>query len=141
MEQMLSQHQPGRPLSLCLYSDEISPGNNLKRDKRRRVQAIYWSIKELGCARLCMESSWFIFTIVRSETIAKRVAGGMSQLARECVRAFYAEGCDFRLGVQLALPGGYKHIMAKVGYILGDESALKQWFECKGAGGKLMCFF
>ena len=141
VDQMLSEHHVGRQLTLCLYSDEISPGNNLKRDNRRRVQAIYWSIQELGCERLCMEASWFIFTVVRSETIAKKVAGGMSQLARECFRAFYRPGCDFRSGVQLALPGGYKHIMAKVGYILGDESALKQWFECKGTGGKLMCFF
>lgn len=64
VQQMLVKERPTiqKPLTVCLYADEISPGNNLKRDNRRRVQAIYWSIRQLGPMQLSMESSWFFFT-------------------------------------------------------------------------------
>ena len=63
VQQMLVKERPTiqKPLTVCLYADEISPGNNLKRDNRRRVQAIYWSIRQLGPMQLSMESSWFFF--------------------------------------------------------------------------------
>ena len=34
------------PYRLILYADEISPGNVLKADNRRKVFAIYWAIAE-----------------------------------------------------------------------------------------------
>ena len=37
---------PASPYRLILYADEISPGNVLKADNRRKVFAIYWAIAE-----------------------------------------------------------------------------------------------
>ena len=143
VQQMLVKERPTiqKPLTVCLYADEISPGNNLKRDNRRRVQAIYWSIRQLGPMQLSMESSWFFFSLIRSETVNK-VKNGMSQIARECLKIFYKQGLDFRQGVQLPFPDAvYMSLPASVGHIVADESALKQFFENKGAGGKLLCMF
>ena len=143
VQQMLVKEKPTiqKPLTVCLYADEISPGNNLKRDNRRRVQALYWSLRQLGPMKLAMESSWFFLSLMRSETVSK-VKNGMSQVARECLKIFYKQGVDFRQGIQLPFPDAvYMSLPASVGHIVADESALKQFFENKGAGGKLLCLF
>ena len=58
------------------------------------------------------------------------------------MKIFYKQGLDFRQGVQLPFPDAvYMSLPASVGHIVADESALKQFFENKGAGGKLLCMF
>lgn len=131
---------PDTPFTLVLYCDEVTPGNQLKRDNRRKVQAVYWSILELGPKLLSNEVSWFFLTLVRTSTI-ELLADGMSQLAKECCKSFYAADSDFANGIQLRFVGEvYLHICAKIQMILGDEMALKQFFEFKGASGKVPCF-
>ena len=36
---------------MAIYSDEVSPGNQLKHTNQRKVQVLYWSLQELGEAR------------------------------------------------------------------------------------------
>ena len=38
------------PLSIILYADEISPGNQLAYKSARKVWAVYWTILEFGSA-------------------------------------------------------------------------------------------
>ena len=54
-----------RPETIVLYSDEVSPGNQLKHTNRRKLQVVH----ELGSLRLTKESSWFVLTAVRTETV------------------------------------------------------------------------
>ena len=73
----LSPSTPLSPLSLVVYSDEVSPGNQLKHDNKRKLQTIYWSIKELGPAALSAEHFWFVLTTSRSNEVSN-IVGGMS---------------------------------------------------------------
>ena len=69
------------------------------------------------------------------------LADGMTQLAKECCKAFYTAESDFASGIQLWFGGEvYLHICARIQSILGDEMALKQVFEFKRASGKVPCF-
>ena len=142
LKQLLEERRPtpDTPFTVVLYCDEVTPGNQLKRDNRRKVQAVYWSLLELGPKRLSNESSWFFLTLVRTSTI-NLLADGMTQLAKECCKAFYGAEADFGAGLQLGFGSEvYLHICARVQSILGDEMALKQFFEFKGASGKVPCF-
>ena len=90
---------PGAPFTLVLYCDEVTPGNQLKRDNRRKVQAVYWSILELGPKLLSNEYSWFFLTLVRTSTI-DMLADGMTQLAKECCKSFWCACPNFSQHVQ-----------------------------------------
>ena len=48
--------------SLILYSDEVSPGNQLKANNKRRLQTFYWTVKELGPKALSSEDAWMVLT-------------------------------------------------------------------------------
>ena len=43
-EMMLSVATPGKPLRIIIYIDEICPGNPLRPEKARTLQAIYWAV-------------------------------------------------------------------------------------------------
>jgi hypothetical protein len=77
----LRAKSPGRdsPWRLIVYSDEVSPGNQLSHDNRRKLQCIYWSFFEFGPDALQHENAWFVLTAVRSQAI-KALDGGMSHL-------------------------------------------------------------
>ena len=60
---------PDQPWHIAVYSDEITLGNPMKSDNRRKVKACYWTITELGPHHMSSEFSWFFFT---SRQIAHR---------------------------------------------------------------------
>ena len=43
------------PWNLIIYSDEVSPGNQLLPVNTRKLQCVYWSIDEFGDSMLCDE--------------------------------------------------------------------------------------
>ena len=45
------------PWHLIVYNDEVSPGNQLKAINSRKLQAFYWSIRELSHAILWDEEA------------------------------------------------------------------------------------
>ena len=67
------------PWNLILYSDEVTPSNVLARDVTRKIQAVYFSFKELGYSALAREDAWFCLTVNRS-SVVKRIQGGMSAI-------------------------------------------------------------
>ncbi|CAK9018270.1 unnamed protein product, partial [Durusdinium trenchii] len=141
LKQLLSQKTstPASPYRLILYADEISPGNVLKADNRRKVFAIYWAI-ELGGSLLSAEPSWFILTCLRSSIVRKEVADGFAQLAKLAFLSFVEPGMDFRSGLQLDFHcGGTGFLSAVPTILVSDEGAIRDCFASKGASGSLMC--
>ncbi|CAE7455171.1 unnamed protein product, partial [Symbiodinium sp. CCMP2592] len=120
---------------IVLYSDEVSPGNQLKVTNARKLQTFYWSFREFGTS-LTREDAWLLLTTVRSKTVAD-LPDGLSQLAKHCMLSFSEDDRDFRFG--LALPGMV--LCAELAIVVADESALKHMFEFKGASGKVPCMF
>ncbi|CAE7221095.1 unnamed protein product [Symbiodinium sp. CCMP2592] len=123
------------PWGIVVYSDEVSPGNQLKVSNARKLQTFYWSFREFGTS-LTREDAWMLLTTVRSKTVAD-VADGLSQLTKRCMLCFTEEDRNFRFG--LAFPGLV--LSAELAIVVADESALKHMFEFKGASGKVPCMF
>ena len=65
----------GRPLRIILFMDAFTPGNPLRPDKGRSVQAIYWSIAELPDYILKRCDGWFLFGCLRNTIVDKQPAG------------------------------------------------------------------
>ena len=126
------------PLSIICYSDEVSPGNVLAHCNQRKVQVIYWSFKELGPLALSHERNWFILAIMRSEHV-KRLPGKMSQFFRFAVERFFSPA-DLRHGAHLRFQcGARRMIFAELSMLVGDEVALKENLQFKGASGTVLC--
>ena len=77
------------PWGLCIYSDEVVPGNKLSAHNLRKLWAIYWSLIEFGVPTLSNEDAWFCTAAERSDTI-KTVDGGMAQVFGVILKYFFA---------------------------------------------------
>ena len=127
--------------SIVLYSDEVTPGNQLKANNTRRLQTFYWTLLEFGPEALASEDAWMVLTSVRSKTVMD-LDGKLSQLTKHCMLQFIQHGRDFRHGVMMPCEGNAGFMLcAQIKIVLADESALKSMYEFKGASGKLLCFF
>lgn len=129
---------PDKPWHIVLYSDEVTPGNNLKASNHKKLQGVYWSILEFEEA-LCKEDFWLTITVIRS-SLTDDVDGGMSSIAARLILTFFDEdGLDFRTaGVDLT-EFGLGRIWLTFGVMMSDEAALHAMFSCKGAAGNKNC--
>ena len=122
-----------RPWRLVLYSDEITPGNQLKQSNDRKVQAVYWTFAEIGRQGLGCEVMWFTLTSIRSKEVTR--LGGMSVLWRFLIDTFFSTH-SMREGLLL---DSDTMMFADLGVMVSDEAALKASLASKGAAGTLMC--
>ena len=95
---------PAAPWDLCLYVDEVTPGNQLKPTNDRKLQVVYFSLKQFGGLALSKEDAWFVLTAVRS-TDAKRVVDGMAQIMKKVLNIFLVSRRNVLLhGLRLPFP-------------------------------------
>ena len=138
--QQVAKHQPSldTPHSVCIYQDEILPGNPLRVTNERKLQCWYWSIAELGyfCSD---EDFWLHILTVRSSEV-KKMKSGTAQLFKLVVEKFFVAPYSVQHGVMLPL-GGEQRVMwyGQMSVILGDEVALKNCLSFKGAAGVMPC--
>ena len=132
----LEQRPPSdsNPWRLILYSDEVSPGNQLRHFNARKIQCVYWSFAEFERQALGNECLWFTLLAARSTTVAR--IGGMTVLWRHVIDTFFS---PHSLRDGLVLPCLGTAIFADVGIMVSDEAALKASLENKGASGTLFC--
>jgi hypothetical protein len=133
-----SSMTPTTRMKICLYSDEVAPGNVMKHDNRRRLQCVYWALMDTGPLALMDEDNWFLLTAVRSNVVS-RLPGGMGQLMENMISCFFKAGASFEDGILLNTGDGPFLVFAEINTKLGDESALKMCFDVKGASGSLIC--
>ena len=69
---------PTEPWHLIMYSDEVTPGNVLAYDHKRKIVACYFSFAEFGYA-VSDEEAWFCPAILRS-SVVKTLAGDVTAL-------------------------------------------------------------
>ena len=67
---------PCQPLNLIIYIDEIVPGNPLRHDTGRKLQAIYWAIGEWPQWLLQRSAAWPAYGSIRS-SIVNDMEGGV----------------------------------------------------------------
>ena len=127
------------PWELCVYSDEVTPGNQLKSENRRRFHAFYFSFKNLKQRGLTDERTWFTLCCIRSHLVEK-VQDGLSGVTASLLQAFYTQPHDLRQGVLFRLHSGRRMVFfAKATLLVADESALKNMLAIKGASGTVPC--
>ena len=131
---------PADPWHLILYSDGITPGDPFKTGNERKVEAVYFSMKELGMQALCHEDAWFTLVSKSSAHVAK-TGGSMSQVIAQCLRQFFNPPHDMRRGgIMLTFGDGTRLMLFLILEIfVQDELAHKMIWSCKGASGTRSC--
>ena len=142
LDSLMSEKAPmvSNKWRICLYCDEVLPGNALKPTNERKLVAFYWSFMEYG-KYLYNDQLWMHICSIRASHI-KTIDGGYSAVFKNVAGLFFREPYDLRLGVQLRLPaaGTSRFLFAEIGGVVSDEAALKQMWSCKGSSGSLPCF-
>lgn len=139
-ELMATCGTPGLPLRIVLYIDEICPGNPLRPEKSRTLQAIYWAFADWPQWVLQRTAAWPVFGTMRSSLVAK-LPGKVSQLMKMVLHIFFsAVGASFTLGVTIVRAGGERIIRtACFSGFIADEKAHNQIVGSKGASGTRPC--
>ncbi len=137
-----SPSSPSTKWRLMLYTDEISPGNQLKSHNRKKQWAVYYSFLEFGPAALACEEFWLVATVVRSDVV-RDIQGGASALIGGVLKVFFDRSGHHleRAGISLDMhcSGEKVRIFSKFGIFLADEDALHQVWKCKGSSGIKSC--
>ena len=137
---MLDRHPSDfqRKLDIIAYSDEVSPGNILKRVNERKTYVVYWSFKAHGLPALSTENCWFLLGIARSEVV-RNLPGKAGQYLKMALTKFY-EPFDLRAGIQVVRPPSERRVIfGQISMLVGDETALKESLDFRGAAGTVLC--
>ena len=91
---------------VIVYSDEITPGNPLGDCNDRKLQTIYWTVKQFPLEALCNELCWMTASTLTSKE-CESLAGGLSEIFKYVLRFFLgaATGHDLRSGIAFTMPG------------------------------------
>ena len=137
MQETVQRVGIGVPLNLVFYCDEITPGNILRPENKRRFDAFYFSFRELGPTLLCRAEMWMPLAVLRSGVL-RTIKGGISNCVRLLLRTFFVDGPFATTGVVLPTPDPVL-LFCKFGNLLADEAAIKAVLQTKGAGGIKFC--
>ena len=131
---------PGRSFRLILYIDEICPGNPLRPEKSRTLQAIYWALADWPQWLLQRTAAWPCFGTIRSKLVEK-LPGGVANLMKIVLLQFFPRrGPSFKNGVTIVLGSGERLVCTGLfcGFLC-DEKAHNQVVGSKGASGTKPC--
>ena len=137
----------GAEWQICLYADEVTPGNPLKPRNKRKVWAIYWSCLQLS-SHLCNELFWNVLMVIRSDQVyrpkkvrspdvAPVILEGMCQVFRACLAILTNDISSLKFGKFFRSLGSV--IMASPALFIGDEPAIKHCVGNKGSAGNKPC--
>lgn len=119
---------------------QVTPGNVLRLDNKRKMLCVYVTIKELGPRFLKDEFMWLPVAVIRS-TRMKTIPGGASACFRILFQRWFevdkiSEGFTLDLGVP-----GTRHatFFLRLGNVVADGDAYRAIWSAKGASGKLPC--
>ena len=120
---------------VILYYDEVTPGNLLRLDNRRKFWSFYWSLLEFN-HWLVLSDAWIPLAVLRSWKAAD-VKGKLSGVVAQIVQAIAP---SLMSGCTIDLPSaGPTLLRAVIHNNLGDEAALKRCLDIKGSAGMVPC--
>lgn len=129
------------PWSLCIYADEVTPGQALGIHQGRKIWCIYVSVLNFGGVHLCQELAWLPICICRTSQL-EPIAAGISQLFAGLLKhIFNHPKCKASAGIFLKgkEEGDYCAIYLQMGCFLQDGQAMKMTWNCKGNGAHRLC--
>jgi hypothetical protein len=127
-------------LSIIFYLDEVTPGDPLKPDLKRKFYAYYISFAEFGPEVLFKEEVWLTVAVLRT-TMLDGVQAGVSGATRQLLhQMFLGDVPNFTTGVAIDLKHlGAKLFRGRLRHFIADAAALKYLFDIKGASGLKNC--
>ena len=124
------------PLTIYLYHDELTPGQVLKPDNKRKTTCFYFTFGQFG-EFIRSEFAWLPVAVIR-HCVTAEIEGGLGCATKLVLRSFFFGADNFSTGCVLSLETP-TIVFAKLGCIIADESAIKHTFATKGASGLLPC--
>ena len=126
-----------------LYSDETTPGNQLRPDSARESLCIYHTLRELPQWFRNRLHGWFVMGFLKTNVL-HTVRGGLSTLMVRVVQILFTfRHKDYSFGVGVRLPRGpggpLFTFRAFLLCFMQDERAHKFTFDVKGSGGLKCC--
>ena len=122
---------PATPWTLQYHEDEITPGNVLKHDNRRKFHMIYCTFVELGIWH--NSDGWLPLAVVRS-TVARKARGAFSGILKTYLRHVFLGGDALSsIGVVVDLQPHPLVFLASFGRMICDGDSHRQAIACKGA--------
>ncbi|CAK0891281.1 unnamed protein product [Prorocentrum cordatum] len=129
----------GGKVRMILYTDEVTPGQQLNSRNYRKCHGIYWTLADLPPEFLCVEEWWFTLSVIRTSQV-DRLDGGMSQRIKRLLHVCFAPPYNLKNGVQLDLSlGSPQLVFGEVFCLLQDLAAHKLSALCKGHSGHKLC--
>ncbi len=129
-------------LSIAIYTDEISPGQQLTSHNPRKTQTCYWGILEYGWPRLSCEHAWNTLPLALTGEIEK-IPDTMAFFFKLCLKMFLGDpvSSDLRNGILLRIPSesSPRLVRGTVAICVQDERAHKVAAACKGAAALKLC--
>jgi hypothetical protein len=111
-------------MTLIYYTDEETPGNNLRPDNSRETQCHYWTFKEFPAWFRTRCEAWMVLGYLNCD-VEDEVKGGLSGVVRKTLTRFLAPGtCNFIDGCRLPDGSGSRfHLRATFGFFMQDYKA------------------
>ena len=140
---MVAKHLQNRECSFIIYTDGATPGNVLRPDKGRSFIAVYWTILELPEFLRHRDLGWFPFGFLKATTLSKiPFDAPLSHVVSRILKVFF-HPTDFNFAVGCRCIFGGQDIFVRGNFkgFLGDELALKETLNVRGASGSKPCFY
>ena len=120
---------PHSPWRLVLYCDELTPGEALKLNNKRKLQAYYITVLELNSTVRSHREGWLPVGLLRT-SVGKTVTGNWTTVARQLLKSWLAGPTSVvTAGVPLTLPGREPRLFwFSFSSIIGDSPALQQFW-------------
>ena len=127
------------PLQLCLYADEVIPGNILGKCERK-TWALYAGFLNFNLEDLGSEYAWVLIGAVKATRVAQLNAGIGQIIAVVLKSIFFNKLCPAEGGVLLpSQKGPSLRMYIGLSAILQDGSSHKYTFSAKGDSGWKYC--
>ena len=130
-----------KPWRIAFYCDQVTVGAALRTDNRRKIEAVYWSIVELGALALGDELCWFEIASFRTSEVLV-LESQMSHVLEVCALQFFdTAGFDLRTGLAFdVMELGMFLLFAIFGMFIADVKALVEVVRAMGPTGVKCCF-
>lgn len=124
----------GTCLDFICYTDEVTPGNVIAVQNRRKSYVWYISALQFGIA-LMDETYWWAIATMRTEDV-NLISGGFSTVCFHLFQSFL----DFPLGHLFKIKQEHIFLSGKIKSVIMDEAALHAALSCKGSSGQKPCY-
>ena len=137
----LRRRAPNGCLTVVLYMDKATPGNNKRHDMGRKTQAIYFSILEFPLWFLARRNGWLPFSYVLAID-QKRSGVTDCMLARFFINCFHGPSRleDFETGIAIETQElGVVQLRLRAGLTVADWEELVILYSLTGYNGSVPC--